>query len=155
LRADAQTSTLDEGYLARVMQRERAAPEVDLHGQEPLHHRGEIALRQDSFQPHAYLQPAWAICDVRGPGMPHSMRHAYQRVRVDRGLIRASQAHFRHARARVFRDARWRTDCSPPRLAKERDMNWEQVEGNWHQFKGQIRSKWGKITDDDMKVLSG
>jgi uncharacterized protein YjbJ (UPF0337 family) len=90
-----------------------------------------------------------------GRELPQSMRHAYQHIGVDRARIRASHAHFRHAGARVFRPTRWRTDCSPPRLAKEHDMNWEQVEGNWHQFKGQIRSKWGKLTDDDLKVLSG
>jgi uncharacterized protein YjbJ (UPF0337 family) len=33
-------------------------------------------------------------------------------------------------------------------------MNWEQVEGKWEQIKGQIRSKWGKLTDDDVKILA-
>ena len=26
-------------------------------------------------------------------------------------------------------------------------MNWDQVEGNWKQFKGKIRETWGKFTD--------
>lgn len=34
-------------------------------------------------------------------------------------------------------------------------MNWEHVEANWKQLKGQLKAKWGKLTDDDMKVLSG
>jgi uncharacterized protein YjbJ (UPF0337 family) len=39
--------------------------------------------------------------------------------------------------------------------AKEIDMNWEQIEGKWDEIKGQLRSKWGKLTDDDVRTLSG
>jgi uncharacterized protein YjbJ (UPF0337 family) len=34
-------------------------------------------------------------------------------------------------------------------------MNWEQVEGNWMQVKGSVKEKWGKLTDDDLKVAAG
>ncbi|MFO0677117.1 MAG: CsbD family protein [Polyangiaceae bacterium] len=34
-------------------------------------------------------------------------------------------------------------------------MNWDQVEGQWKQFSGQVKSKWAKLTDDDLKNLSG
>jgi uncharacterized protein YjbJ (UPF0337 family) len=34
-------------------------------------------------------------------------------------------------------------------------MNWDQLEGKWDQIKGQLRSKWGKLTDDDVKAMSG
>jgi len=34
-------------------------------------------------------------------------------------------------------------------------MNWTQIEGKWDQFKGDIRSKWGKLTDDDLTNLGG
>jgi uncharacterized protein YjbJ (UPF0337 family) len=34
-------------------------------------------------------------------------------------------------------------------------MNWDQIEGNWKQFAGQVRSKWGKLTDDDVTTISG
>lgn len=34
-------------------------------------------------------------------------------------------------------------------------MNWDQVEGKWKQYKGQVRSQWGKLTDDDLDVVSG
>ncbi|HSO72147.1 MAG TPA: CsbD family protein, partial [Thermodesulfobacteriota bacterium] len=30
-----------------------------------------------------------------------------------------------------------------------------QIEGNWKQFKGQIKEKWGKLTDDDLDVVAG
>jgi uncharacterized protein YjbJ (UPF0337 family) len=34
-------------------------------------------------------------------------------------------------------------------------MNWDQIEGNWKQFKGTVREKWGKLTDDDVDVIAG
>jgi uncharacterized protein YjbJ (UPF0337 family) len=34
-------------------------------------------------------------------------------------------------------------------------MNWDQVAGNWKQFKGTVREKWGKLTDDDLDVVAG
>jgi uncharacterized protein YjbJ (UPF0337 family) len=39
----------------------------------------------------------------------------------------------------------------------ERDgkMNWESIEGQWKQLKGNIKQKWAKLTDDDVRNLSG
>jgi len=34
-------------------------------------------------------------------------------------------------------------------------MNWDQLEGDWKQFSGKVRSKWGKLTDDDVSVIGG
>ncbi len=34
-------------------------------------------------------------------------------------------------------------------------MNWDRIEGNWDQFKGQVRQQWGKLTDDDLDVIAG
>lgn len=34
-------------------------------------------------------------------------------------------------------------------------MNWDQIEGNWKQFTGALKAKWGKITDDDWTVIAG
>lgn len=34
-------------------------------------------------------------------------------------------------------------------------MNWDRIEGNWKQFKGQAREKWGKLSDDDIDVVAG
>jgi uncharacterized protein YjbJ (UPF0337 family) len=38
---------------------------------------------------------------------------------------------------------------------KERAMNWDRVEGNWKQFAGKVKEKWGKLTDDDLTVING
>jgi uncharacterized protein YjbJ (UPF0337 family) len=34
-------------------------------------------------------------------------------------------------------------------------MNWDRIEGQWNQFKGQARQRWGKLTDDDLDVVAG
>ena len=34
-------------------------------------------------------------------------------------------------------------------------MNWDQIAGNWQQFKGKVKEKWGKLTDDDLTVIEG
>lgn len=34
-------------------------------------------------------------------------------------------------------------------------MNWDQIEGNWKQFKGTVKEKWGKLTDDDLDKING
>lgn len=34
-------------------------------------------------------------------------------------------------------------------------MNWEQIESNWQELKGQVRGRWGKFTDDDLERIAG
>ncbi len=34
-------------------------------------------------------------------------------------------------------------------------MNWDQIEGKWKQYAGKAKTKWGKLTDNDMQTLSG
>jgi uncharacterized protein YjbJ (UPF0337 family) len=34
-------------------------------------------------------------------------------------------------------------------------MNWDRIEGNWKQFTGTAKAKWGKITDDQLAVIGG
>ncbi len=34
-------------------------------------------------------------------------------------------------------------------------MDWNEVEGNWKQFTGKIKEKWGKLTDDDLLRVNG
>ena len=34
-------------------------------------------------------------------------------------------------------------------------MNWDRIEGNWVEFKGKVRERWGKLTDDDLDVIAG
>ena len=34
-------------------------------------------------------------------------------------------------------------------------MNWDYIKGNWKQFSGTVKQKWGKLTDDDLMQLDG
>jgi uncharacterized protein YjbJ (UPF0337 family) len=34
-------------------------------------------------------------------------------------------------------------------------MNWDRIEGNWKQFKGNALQQWGKLTDDQLDVIAG
>jgi uncharacterized protein YjbJ (UPF0337 family) len=33
-------------------------------------------------------------------------------------------------------------------------MNWDQITGQWKQLQAQMKSKWAKLTDDDLKNAS-
>jgi uncharacterized protein YjbJ (UPF0337 family) len=34
-------------------------------------------------------------------------------------------------------------------------MDWERVAGNWMEFKGRLRERWGELTDDEFNVIGG
>ena len=34
-------------------------------------------------------------------------------------------------------------------------MNWDQIEGNWREYTGAARAKWGELTDDEIQQAEG
>ncbi len=34
-------------------------------------------------------------------------------------------------------------------------MNWDQIQGDWKQFKGKIREKWGNLSENDLETIKG
>ncbi len=34
-------------------------------------------------------------------------------------------------------------------------MNWDRIEGNWKQFKGQVQQRWGDLTNDELDKIEG
>ena len=34
-------------------------------------------------------------------------------------------------------------------------MNWDQIEGRWKQLRGDVKSNWGRLTDDDVNAVDG
>ena len=34
-------------------------------------------------------------------------------------------------------------------------MNWDRIQGSWDQVAGRAKAQWGKLTDDDLKVVAG
>ncbi len=34
-------------------------------------------------------------------------------------------------------------------------MNWDQIQGDWMQFKGKVRENWVKLNDEDITRIGG
>ena len=34
-------------------------------------------------------------------------------------------------------------------------MNWDMIEGNWKQFRGLVKQKWIRLTDDQLDLIAG
>lgn len=34
-------------------------------------------------------------------------------------------------------------------------MDWNRIEGNWTHWRGAVRERWGKLTDDHLDVIGG
>ena len=34
-------------------------------------------------------------------------------------------------------------------------MNWDEIQGNWQQVKGRVRTTLGKLSDEDIDVVAG
>ena len=34
-------------------------------------------------------------------------------------------------------------------------MNWDRIEGDWKQFSGMVKEKWGQLTDNDLTQIAG
>ncbi len=34
-------------------------------------------------------------------------------------------------------------------------MNWDQIEGKWDQLKEDVKTKWEKLTDEDLQMVGG
>lgn len=34
-------------------------------------------------------------------------------------------------------------------------MNWDSIEGNWKEWKGSAREKWGEMTDNELQEAKG
>jgi uncharacterized protein YjbJ (UPF0337 family) len=34
-------------------------------------------------------------------------------------------------------------------------MNWDMIEGNWKQFQGHVKQKWGRLTDTNLDRIAG
>jgi len=34
-------------------------------------------------------------------------------------------------------------------------MEWERISANWTHWKGRVRERWGRLTDDELDVIAG
>jgi uncharacterized protein YjbJ (UPF0337 family) len=47
------------------------------------------------------------------------------------------------------------TAGSSTKSKQESTMNADVIKGKWHQLKGEVKSRWGKLTDDDLDRVEG
>lgn len=38
---------------------------------------------------------------------------------------------------------------------RKRDMNWDQIEGKWKEMSGNVKARWGDLTDDELTEIGG
>jgi len=65
----------------------------------------------------------------------------------------------------IAEDAKWATpnvigmpgyhETSGKPGLRSQIMNWDIVAGDWKQFAGKIKQKWGQLTDDELTRVSG
>jgi uncharacterized protein YjbJ (UPF0337 family) len=48
-----------------------------------------------------------------------------------------------------------RCEWTQPHPEGRGSMNWDSIQGNWKELKGKVRSKWAKLTDDDLENIAG
>lgn len=36
-----------------------------------------------------------------------------------------------------------------------KSSTWDRIEGKWKQVKGEVRSRWGELTDDEVAEING
>ena len=42
-----------------------------------------------------------------------------------------------------------------PHMDWSSEMNEDRIKGQWRQLNGKLKSRWGKLTDDDLQVADG
>jgi len=42
-----------------------------------------------------------------------------------------------------------------PRTQEHHEMNWDTIQGQWKQLRGNAKEQWGKLTDDELDQMDG
>jgi uncharacterized protein YjbJ (UPF0337 family) len=63
----------------------------------------------------------------------------------------ASRDSFDRVRTRMRGGARDTADYAGDKAGSV----WDQVQGNWNQFRGSVKEKWNELTDDDLDAMEG
>jgi uncharacterized protein YjbJ (UPF0337 family) len=40
-------------------------------------------------------------------------------------------------------------------MASMEPMDWSRISGNWTHWRGRVRERWGRLTDDQLNVIAG
>src|SRR5262245_44086532 len=82
-------------------------------------------------------------------------RHARHTLPSTVGPLRRSNQQTDSSLGKICRNMRVLINYGPRKPSMEVAMNWDRVEGNWKQLKGKVKTKWGKLTDDDLTAING
>ena len=93
--------------------------------------------------------------DLQGPRRSRTAIPNGSCTRAAARRRRQDKYKLRHDAASVARNACALRPLLNIPTRKETAMDWNRVEGNWKQFKGSAKEKWGKLTDDDLNVIEG
>jgi len=72
-----------------------------------------------------------------------------------RGTSKAEWNDMKAATRDSFERVQNRMSPGMTRASEKGDALWEQTKGNWHQFKGAVKSKWNQLTDDEIDQMKG
>jgi uncharacterized protein YjbJ (UPF0337 family) len=42
-----------------------------------------------------------------------------------------------------------------PRINSMESMDWSRIAGNWTHWRGRVRERWGRLTDEQLDVIAG
>jgi uncharacterized protein YjbJ (UPF0337 family) len=113
-----------------------------------------------------YYQPAYKY-GWESASKPNYMGRRFEEVEPDLEKNWSSYRGTHNAEWRDVRDAtrdsytRVHSRATTPgmttasEIGDKSDAVWEQVKGNWHQFKGSVKSKWNDLTDDEIEQMQG
>jgi uncharacterized protein YjbJ (UPF0337 family) len=109
-----------------------SATRADYHGRRFENVESDLSRNWNKFRGSSKTE--WN--DVRD-----ATRDSFERVqnRTSAGMTRASE---------TARD-------TGQTAAKKTDAVWDQVKGNWNQFRGSIKAKWNDLTDDEIDQMKG
>ena len=48
-----------------------------------------------------------------------------------------------------------RAAIKPASHSEECEMNWNIAKDHWKQFKGKVKARWDKLTDDELETVAG
>ena len=126
-----------------------------------LHRRSRFVIQEGSSRARVHH----AVMQTPGSATAPWFHHRSRRVARE-PASHVATCHAAHPLVCDIHRRRAREDAGP-RFATKRGrnvnppfnggktMNWAQVEGKWEQLVGDVKSTWGKLTDDDIKVVAG
>jgi uncharacterized protein YjbJ (UPF0337 family) len=154
--ADGQMNSNDRQYLAQTLAQRDGIPQAEAEkrvdaafadAKRAVEHARKAAALTALLTASALLislAAAWYAAQRGGYNRDNNVWAAHPMVRRSAHFIRREQTDPR----RHFEDTRYT-------FKEDQVMNWDRVQGDWKQFSGKVKQKWGQLTDDDLAQING